>query len=131
MTISKFQADQEFDAIAFEDFTRKLKKDITTVSTMTTSSSKNTSTNNSRHNSGLSQNINNDDDSTNDNNDNIGSSELFASRSPKSVYLRWTSLIQDQLNFFCLQQYIMNKFKPPSNLQLSEYLSVVLKNHLV
>ncbi|CAJ0646703.1 458_t:CDS:2 [Entrophospora sp. SA101] len=73
--VSTVQADQEFEAIAFEDFTRKLRTDIAAVSTIKTS---------------------------------------------------WTSLIQDQLNFFCLQQYIMDKFKPPSKWQLAEYLSVVL-----
>ncbi|CAB4394180.1 unnamed protein product [Rhizophagus irregularis] len=118
MMVSTVQADQEFEAVAFDDFTKKLRADIAAVSTITTSSSsKDTSTNNSRHNSNI--------DSSN-NNDNIRSNELFASLSPEPVYLKWTSLIQDQLNFFCLQQYIMDKFKPPSKWQLAEYLSVVL-----
>jgi len=118
MMVSTVQADQEFEAVAFDDFTKKLKEDIASVSTITTSSSsKDTSTNNNRHNSNI------------DNNGNIRSdrsNELFASLSPEPVYLRWTSLIQDQLNFFCLQQYIMDKFKPPSKWQLAEYVSVVL-----
>lgn len=118
MMVSTVQADQEFEAVAFEDFTKKLRADIAAVSTITTSSSsKDTSTNNSRHNSNI---------DSSDNNDNIRSNELFASLSPEPVYLKWTSLIQDQLNFFCLQQYIMDKFKPPSKWQLAEYLSVVL-----
>lgn len=116
MMVSTVQADQEFEAIAFEDFTKKLKADIVAVSTITTSSSsKNTSTKSNKHNSGRFT-----------DNSSSRSSELFASLSPEPVYLRWTSLIQDQLNFFCLQQYIMDKFKPPSKLQLAEYLSVVL-----
>ncbi|PKY28645.1 hypothetical protein RhiirB3_417278 [Rhizophagus irregularis] len=118
MMVSTVQADQEFEAVAFDDFTKKLRADIAAVSTITTSSSsKDTSTNNSRHNSNI--------DSSNNNNNNR-SNELFASLSPEPVYLKWTSLIQDQLNFFCLQQYIMDKFKPPSKWQLAEYLSVVL-----
>ncbi|CAG8477871.1 11314_t:CDS:2 [Diversispora eburnea] len=98
MMVSTVQADQEFEAIAFEDFTKKLRTDIAAVSTVT----------------------------TNSNNQSSKSNELFASLSPEPVYLRWTSLIQDQLNFFCLQQYIMDKFKPPSKWQLAEYLSVVM-----
>ncbi|CAG8620302.1 11017_t:CDS:1, partial [Scutellospora calospora] len=39
MLVSTVQADQEFEAIAFEDFTRKLKNDIASVSNITTSSS--------------------------------------------------------------------------------------------
>ncbi|RIA96896.1 hypothetical protein C1645_814740 [Glomus cerebriforme] len=121
LMVSTVQADQEFEAIAFDDFTKKLRADIAAVSTITTSSSsKNTSTNDSRHNSNSDSSINNDIIRSD------RSNELFASLSPEPVYLRWTSLIQDQLNFFCLQQYIMDKFKPPSKWQLAEYLSVVL-----
>jgi len=117
LMVTTIQADQEFEAVAFEDFTKKLKADIAAVSTITTSSS---SKNSSRY-------SNRSDSSTNSVNiRNDRSNELFASLSPEPVYLRWTSLIQDQLNFFCLQQYIMDKFKPPSKLQLTEYLSVVL-----
>lgn len=121
MMVSTVQADQEFEAIAFEDFTRKLRTDIAAVSTITTSSSnKENSRNNDSSTSEYSNNRNNRDSRSSK------SSELFASLSPEPVYLRWTSLIQDQLNFFCLQQYIMDKFKPPSKWQLAEYLSVVM-----
>ncbi|CAI2170070.1 763_t:CDS:2 [Funneliformis geosporum] len=121
MMVTTVYADQEFEAIAFETFTKRLKAEIVTVSSITTSSSsRNSSTYNSKHNSGTGGHSNNNDVSSN------RSSELFASLSPEPVYLRWTSLIQDQLNFFCLQQYIMNKFKPPSKLQLAEYLTVVM-----
>ena len=34
--VSTVQADQEFEAIAFDDFTKKLKADIAAVSTITT-----------------------------------------------------------------------------------------------
>ena len=125
MMVSTVQADQEFEAVAFEDFTKKLKADIAAVSTITTSSSSKSTSTNNRHNS--SSYTNNSDSSTNNGNiKSDRSNELFASLSPEPVYLRWTSLIQDQLNFFCLQQYIMDKFKPPSKWQLAEYLSVVL-----
>jgi hypothetical protein len=125
LMVTTVEADQEFEAVAFEDFAKKLKADIAAVSTITTSSSSKNTTNNNRHNS--CKYTNNNDSSTNsDNIRNDRSSELFASLSPEPVYLKWTSLIQDQLNFFCLQQYIMDKFKPPSKLQLTEYLSVVL-----
>ncbi|CAG8675865.1 14220_t:CDS:1 [Acaulospora morrowiae] len=117
MMVSAVQADQEFEARAFEDFTKKLRADIATASNITTSSSsKNASTSSSKHNSGL--------------NKNSESNELFASRAPEPVYLRWTSLIEDQLNFFYLQQYIMDKFKPPSRFQLAEYLSVVISGDI-
>ncbi|CAG8454598.1 7937_t:CDS:2 [Funneliformis caledonium] len=122
MMVTTVYADQEFEAIAFETYTKRLKAEIAALSSFTTSSSsRNSSTNNSKHNSSsLGGNTNNNDVRSS------SSSELFASLSPEPVYLRWTSLIQDQLSFFSLQQYIMNKFKPPSKLQLAEYLTVVM-----
>ncbi|RHZ56352.1 hypothetical protein Glove_402g7 [Diversispora epigaea] len=129
MMVSTVQADQEFEAIAFEDFTRKLRTDIAAVSTVTTTTSSSSKDNNNHHNSNDSSNSrNNNNNNHNDSSTNVNnkSNELFASLSPEPVYLRWTSLIQDQLNFFCLQQYIMDKFKPPSKWQLAEYLSVVM-----
>ncbi|CAG8768852.1 26031_t:CDS:1 [Gigaspora margarita] len=131
MMVSTVQADQEFEAVAFEDFTRKLRNDIASVSNITTSSSsKNTSitsNSSSRHNN-TSKTVSSEDqnDSNNSGEKSCKNSGIFASISPEPVYLRWTGLIQDQLNFFCLQQYIMDKFKPPSKWQLAEYLSVVL-----
>ncbi|CAH1759316.1 14928_t:CDS:2 [Entrophospora sp. SA101] len=122
--VSTVQADQEFEAIAFEDFTRKLRTDIAAVSTIKTSSSNTADTfthkiteNKIKYN--ITDNNITDVTTTTDN-------EITYHKITKPVYLRWTSLIQDQLNFFCLQQYIMDKFKPPSKWQLAEYLSVVL-----
>ncbi|CAG8513315.1 10525_t:CDS:1 [Paraglomus brasilianum] len=115
LMVSTVQTDQEFEAVAFEDFSGKLRAEIAGASSIP-ASSKSTSAASSRHNSttgGFASNRNSTD-------------ELFASLYSERMYLRWTSLIQDQLNFFGLERYILEKFKPPDKLQLAEYLRVVL-----
>ncbi|CAG8515061.1 1061_t:CDS:1 [Paraglomus occultum] len=115
LMVSTVQTDQEFEAVAFEDFSGKLRAEIAGASSIP-ASSKSTSAASSRHNSttgGFASNRN-------------STGDLFASLTSERMYLRWTSLIQDQLNFFGLERYILEKFKPPDKLQLAEYLRVVL-----
>jgi hypothetical protein len=116
LMVSTVQIDQEFQAVAFEDFASKLRAEIASASSIP-ASSKSSSAASSRHNStttGFSSNRNSTDNN------------LFATLATEKMYLRWTSLIQDQLNFFGLERYILEKFKPPDKLQLAEYLRVVL-----
>ncbi|CAG8543079.1 6663_t:CDS:1 [Ambispora leptoticha] len=115
MLVSTVETDMEFEAVAFEIFAKKLREEIAMMSTITVASPKKSS-NSSRSNE------NNNSSSGNKSSNN----ELFASGASEEIYLKWTSLIQDQLNFFSMEQYIMDKFKPPSKWQLAEYLSAVV-----
>ncbi|CAG8601349.1 9319_t:CDS:1 [Ambispora gerdemannii] len=112
MIVSTVETDIEFEAVAFEAFAKKLREEIAVMSTITVASPKKSS-----NSSG-----NRQDDVDNSSNNN----ELFASEASEEIYLKWTSLIQDQLNFFSMEQYIMDKFKPPSKWQLAEYLTAVV-----
>ncbi|KAG9284134.1 hypothetical protein G9A89_022908 [Geosiphon pyriformis] len=116
--------DEEFYSVAFKVYSGKLKNEIALMSTIKTSPSKKTKASNSYGYLGLSE--TGKEKVQAHSNDN----ESFASISSEELYLKWTSLIQDQLDLFSLEKHIMDKFKPPNKWQLAEYLSAVLSGNI-